>query len=1073
MSAIRCQFPDCAFEANDASEEIAVLMFKSHLYSHQQPVRADRAPTKQKIPPISRPVIKQDVTDEDWATFVAEWGNFRRCTDIPPGCEADQLFQCCEKSLGRLVLRENPAIIAEGVDTLLKAIERMAVIKVATSVRRTNLLGCKQAHGETIREFYANLKASAATCNYTVKCPNACCLQFPAVDYTPSIVKDVLVAGIAESDIRKDVLGWPELDEKSDKDLVAFIEAKELARNAWNSTPITGAAGLSNYRKDSQGTTDQSLKAKLSLKGKCSVCSKTISLYALYTGSGRLNKQPYKMCKKCYKECKDNDGQSKQDSSSVSSNSRPSESDMVATFIGSIEADSSATAIDFSAGTTVAHDRDVTCPEVRVNSDVIKCEPEFSHDSLLVDDLQIDEYTHISSVNTVSQMPFGEKKSIELDHHIFTQEGWQRATTFSHPTLRLRVTTKLEDYAKFSIEQPRISPKYVNVVVDSGAQSCLWSRSDFLASGFSIGDLIPVRHAMKAANAAPISIDGAILLRLSGRSKQDALIEAAVMTYVSPDAKSFFLSREAMVQLGIISQDFPQLGSTASQLSHSECDNVEGGDMSSGESSFESSPRADCGCLKREPPPSKPESLPYPAVAGNAEAMKCWLLDTYASSTFNKCPHQPLPVMEGPPLQIHIDKNAQPIALKKPVPVALHWKDQVEQDLLRDVSLGVLERVPHGEPTTWCFKMLVTRKEDGGPRRIIDLSPLNKYCEREVHTSKSPFTLARSVPEGSIKTAFDAWNGYHAVLIREEDRKYFTFSTTLGLMRCKRAPQGSCASGDGYNRRFEDITSHIARMERCVDDSLLHDTDTETHWWRVIEFIELCGKAGVVLNPEKLQFSQLTVDFAGFRITENTVEPLPKYVDAIKNFPVPESITDMRSWFGLVNQVSHYAQLREDMEPFRRFLSPKVKFEWNEDLSQAFQRSKQRIVEAIKEGVQIFDIKRRTCLRTDWSKKGIGFFLAQQHCGCEIGSYGCCPDGWRITLAGSRFLSPTETNYAPIEGEALAVAWSLEQTKYFTMGCDNLLVIVDHKPLTKIFGDRRLDEIENPRLLRLKRRTRR
>ena len=39
------------------------------------------------------------------------------------------------------------------------------------------------------------------------------------------------------------------------------------------------------------------------------------------------------------------------------------------------------------------------------------------------------------------------------------------------------------------------------------------------------------------------------------------------------------------------------------------------------------------------------------------------------------------------------------------------------------------------------------------------------------------------------------------------------------------------------------------------------------------------------------------------------------------------------------------------------------------------------------------------------------------------------------------------------------------------MGCNNLRIIVDHKPLTKIFGDRRLDEIDNPRLFRLKRRT--
>ena len=83
----------------------------------------------------------------------------------------------------------------------------------------------------------------------------------------------------------------------------------------------------------------------------------------------------------------------------------------------------------------------------------------------------------------------------------------------------------------------------------------------------------------------------------------------------------------------------------------------------------------------------------------------------------------------------------------------------------------------------------------------------------------------------------------------------------------------------------------------------------------------------------------------------------------------------------------------------------------------------------------------------------------------------CCQTGWKITLAGSRFLQDAETRYAPIEGEALAVAWGLEQTKYFTLGCDDLLVVTDHKPLTKILGDRMLDEIHNTRLFRLKQRT--
>ena len=109
-------------------------------------------------------------------------------------------------------------------------------------------------------------------------------------------------------------------------------------------------------------------------------------------------------------------------------------------------------------------------------------------------------------------------------------------------------------------------------------------------------------------------------------------------------------------------------------------------------------------------------------------------------------------------------------------------------------------------------------------------------------------------------------------------------------------------------------------------------------------------------------------------------------------------------------------------------------------------------------------------MRPDWSTSGIGFFLGQKHCACKKIEIGCCKDGWRITLAGSRFLRPSETRFAPVEGEALALVWALEQTKFFTLGCDHLLVGTDHKPLTKLFGDRTLDEISNTRLFRLKQR---
>jgi len=136
--------------------------------------------------------------------------------------------------------------------------------------------------------------------------------------------------------------------------------------------------------------------------------------------------------------------------------------------------------------------------------------------------------------------------------------------------------------------------------------------------------------------------------------------------------------------------------------------------------------------------------------------MKQWLLDRYAASTFNRCPHRPLHCMADPPIEIHVDPLAKPIACHKPASIPLHWQQKVHEDLLRDAALGILEKVPHGEPTQWCHQIVITRKHDGTPRRTVDLSPLNKFCKRETFASEAPFKLAHRIPQGTWKTVTDA-----------------------------------------------------------------------------------------------------------------------------------------------------------------------------------------------------------------------------------------------------------------------------------------------------------------------------
>ena len=82
---------------------------------------------------------------------------------------------------------------------------------------------------------------------------------------------------------------------------------------------------------------------------------------------------------------------------------------------------------------------------------------------------------------------------------------------------------------------------------------------------------------------------------------------------------------------------------------------------------------------------------------------------------------------------------------------------------------------------------------------------------------------------------------------------------------------------------------------------MFYDVDLGEHWWRAIDFITIVGQAGIILNPLKFQFAGRSADFAGFHISDERIEPLPKYYNAIKNFPTPTNTTDIRSWFGLIN----------------------------------------------------------------------------------------------------------------------------------------------------------------------------
>ena len=652
-------------------------------------------------------------------------------------------------------------------------------------------------------------------------------------------------------------------------------------------------------------------------------------------------------------------------------------------------------------------------------------------------------------------------KVIAIEHHIFDKErGWVARPSMPHPTILTRAKIEEEDHSVFGTpiaDTSKLRVINMPMIADSGCQSTIIPLQSAYALGIRKKDLIPARMKMRAADGKDLGVMGAVVIKFSSKDGLGIEHSTKQLCYVSDMVTGAFLCREAMLALNVLPETFPKPQPAESEV------------MSS-----EDAPA--CHCPRRpklDDHPAVPDKLPEgmrPSME-DVDKLKQWLLDHWSSTTFNICDHQELPKMTGPPLHLHVDPDAVPVAVHKPAMVPIHWQEKVKADLERDVRIGVLERVPENTPVTWSSRMVVTAKSDGSPRRTVDLQPQNRHSVRQTHHVPSPFHLADQVPKETKKTVTDCKNGYHSVPIREEDRHITTFITPWGRFRYRVSPQGFLSSGDGYTQRFDAIIAEFPDKVKCVDDTCMWTNSVEESFKQSCQWLDLLGRNGITLNPKKFQFCEDIVEFAGMEITETSVRPGKKFLNSIRNYPTPKDISGARGWFGLVNQGAYAYSMTREMQPFRHLLKPKSPFVWTEELDKLFQKSKGQLIEGMKEGVRLFDCSLPTCLAHDWSADGIGFFMLQKHCKCPSRTPVCCPDGWKLCLVGSRFTHAAESRYASIEGEALSLVYALQQTRYFVLGCQDLIIATDHKPLLRIMNDRSLAEIDNRRLLNLKEKT--
>ena len=202
--------------------------------------------------------------------------------------------------------------------------------------------------------------------------------------------------------------------------------------------------------------------------------------------------------------------------------------------------------------------------------------------------------------------------------------------------------------------------------------------------------------------------------------------------------------------------------------------------------------------------------------------------------------------------------------------------------------------------------------------------------------------------------------------------------------------------------------------------------------------------AGLKLKASKCDWFKKSVRYLGHIVSEKGIECDPEKVEAVQNWPVPESITQVRSFLGFAAYYRKFIpNFAEISFPLTNMTRKSVRFSWDESCQQAFETLKQKLVSApvlaypLPEGDYILD--------TGASGHSIGAMLSQVQDGEE-----------RVIAYASQVLTGGRQNYCTTKRELFAVVTFVEHFRYYLYG-QRFTVRTDHASLRWLKNFKNID----------------
>ena len=201
------------------------------------------------------------------------------------------------------------------------------------------------------------------------------------------------------------------------------------------------------------------------------------------------------------------------------------------------------------------------------------------------------------------------------------------------------------------------------------------------------------------------------------------------------------------------------------------------------------------------------------------------------------------------------------------------------------------------------------------------------------------------------------------------------------------------------------------------------------------------------LNPDKCNICRVEVEYLGNLIGRAGVRPTAEKTQALEKWPTPQSVTELKSFLGLLGFLRRYiADLAQISAPLNILLKKGVEWQWGAAQQRAFDKLKRRCsstpVLAVPSG------QAELVLRCDASREAMGVALYQKD-----------TDGYLQPVEfKSKGFADSQKRLAAHDREGLALLYALKSFRHFLLGRE-FQVQTDNSALSQILTSRDMSDL--------------